>query len=77
MTRKDYIIIARALNSTYRSACESKQSPDVLEAILRTSYGVASELAADNSRFNGQHFMQVVRGCKALDSRPARNGVQS
>jgi hypothetical protein len=70
MTRKDYIRIARGLRTTYTSACEAKQSPEVLEAILRTSYNVASELAADNSRFNGQHFMQVVRGCKALESRP-------
>ena len=77
MTRKDYIILARALNSTYRSACESKQSSDVLEAILRTSYSVASELAQDNSRFNGNHFMQVVRGVKVLNSRPSRNGVRS
>lgn len=72
MTRKDYIIIARALNQTYKSACESKQSADVLEAILRTSYSVASELADDNSRFNGHHFMDVVRGVKAIDSRPPR-----
>jgi hypothetical protein len=77
MTRKDYIILARALNSTYRSACESKQSADVLEAILRTSYSVASELSEDNPRFNGTHFMQVVRGVKDLNSRPSRNGVQS
>jgi hypothetical protein len=77
MTRKDYIIIARALNSTNSSACESNQSPDTLEAILRTSYSVASELAKDNARFNGQHFMQVVRGVKPLASRPSRNGVQS
>jgi hypothetical protein len=72
MTRKDYIIIARALNTTYRTACENRQSADVLEAILRTSYSVASELSADNTRFNGEHFMQVVQGCKALQSRPAR-----
>jgi hypothetical protein len=77
MTRKDYITIARALNSTYSSACDSHQSPDVLEAILRTSYSVASELAKDNSRFNGTHFMQVVRGCKALESRPSRNEARS
>ena len=77
MTRKDYIIIARALRRTYKTACESKQSPCVLEAILRTSYSIASELAGDNPRFNGQHFMAVVRNCKPLESRPARNAVQS
>ena len=76
MTRKDYIIIARALRQTYQTACESKQSPCVLEAILRTAYSVASELASDNLRFNGQHFMAVVRGCKPLESRPS-SGVQS
>jgi len=74
MTRKDYIRIARALNSTYTSACETKQCAESLEAILRASYSVASELADDNSRFNAKHFMSVVRGERALTSRPARNG---
>jgi hypothetical protein len=77
MTRKDYIRIARGLRTTYTSACDSQQCPEALEAILRCAYSIAGELAADNARFNGQHFMQVVRGCKALESRPARNGVQS
>lgn len=73
MTRKDYIRIARALNSTYTSACETKQCGESLEAILRASYSVASELADDNARFNAQHFMGVVRGDKAPTSRPARS----
>lgn len=74
MTRKDYIRIARALNSTYTSACETKQCAHVLEAILRSAYSIACELADDNSRFNAQHFMAVVRGVRELTSRPARNG---
>lgn len=77
MTRKDYIRIARALNQTYTSACESKQSPDVLEAILHTSYNIESELAADNPRFDRNHFMLVVRGVRPLESRPTRKAVQS
>lgn len=72
MTRKDYIRIARALRTTYTSACESGQSADAIEGILRTAYSVASELADDNPRFNGHHFMDVVRSVKSLDSRPPR-----
>jgi hypothetical protein len=75
MTRKDYIRIARALNQTYTSACESKQSPDVLEAILRTSYNIESELVADNPRFDRNHFMQIVRGVRSLESRPSKKQV--
>jgi hypothetical protein len=72
MTRKDYIRIARALNSTYSSACETKQSADTLEGILRTAYSIAAELVEDNSRFNAWHFLDVVRGVKAIESRPPR-----
>jgi hypothetical protein len=72
MTRKDYISIARALRSTYSSACGTRQSAETLEGILRAAYSVASELADDNPRFNGWHFMDVVRGTKALESRPPR-----
>jgi hypothetical protein len=77
MTRKDYIIIARGFRATYSSACESRQSAETLEGILRSAYSVASELANDNPRFDGKHFMDVVRGMKGLESRPSRNGVQS
>jgi len=77
MTRKDYIRIARALRTTYRSACESKQSADHMEGILRSAFSVASELAEDNPRFNGWHFMDVVRCVKALESRPPRGDSRS
>lgn len=77
MSRQDYIRIARALNAMYRSAIETKQSADVLEAILRSAYSVASELADDNPRFNAHHFMDVVRGCKEATSRPPRGDSRS
>jgi hypothetical protein len=77
MTRKDYIRIARALRATYSSACESGQSADAIEGILRSAYSVASELAEDNPRFNAWHFMDVVRRVKALESRPPRNDSRS
>ena len=74
MTRKDYILIARGFRTTYHTACESKQPAETLEGILRSAYSVAAELAQDNHRFDGKHFMDVVRGVKALESRPSRNG---
>ena len=77
MTRKDYIRIARALNQTYPSACETHQSADTLEGILRSAYSIAAELIEDNPRFNGWHFMDVVRGVKSVESRPPRNDSRS
>lgn len=73
MTRRDYIRIARAFNETYTSACQTRQSAEALEAILRSACSVASELADDNPRFNGHHFMDVVRGEKPLHSHPTRH----
>jgi hypothetical protein len=72
MTRKDYIRIARPLRTTYSTACGTHQPAERLEGILRAAYSVASELADDNPRFNGWHFMDVVRGNKALESHPPR-----
>jgi hypothetical protein len=71
MTRKDYILIARGFRTTYQTACESRQPAETLEGILRSAYSVAGELAQDNQRFDGKHFMDVVRGVKALESRPS------
>jgi len=72
MTRKDYIRLARALRTTYVTACGTNQPAETLEGILRSAYSVASELADDNPKFNGWHFMDVIRGVKTLESRPAR-----
>jgi hypothetical protein len=72
MTRKDYIIIARVFRDSYRNACDTEQPAESLEAILRTAYSMASELAEDNSRFNGWHFMDVVRGTKDINSHPPK-----
>jgi hypothetical protein len=72
MTRKDYIIIARALRNTYTDACESGQEAIVIEAILKTAFTIASELIEDNPRFNGWHFMDVIRGNKDLNSHPPK-----
>ena len=62
MTRKDYIRIARALNYCVE---EHKNVSCAAECI-------ANELADDNPHFDRKHFLAVVRGEKALESRPPR-----
>jgi hypothetical protein len=89
MTRKDYIIIAEALRVQYRralntvNACEtdktlSRHAADgFCSGVLYVTEEIADSLQRDNSRFNREHFLAVVRGEKELLSRPSRSGVQS
>jgi hypothetical protein len=69
MTRKDYILIARALNYSYRTA---GMSTPAIDAIDFAAASIANELGRENPRFNQNHFLAVVRGEKALESRPPR-----
>lgn len=76
MTRKDYILIAGALQ-TARVKAENK--PGVLPKSWEVPMNfdaehVADALATDNPRFDREHFLSVVRGQKDLNSRPARKG---
>ena len=76
MTRKDYIILAEAFCVQFhRSALEDNQS--MQDGVLNSAHEIADALACDNSRFNREHFLAVVRGEKDLHSRPSRNGRQS
>jgi hypothetical protein len=84
MTRKDYILIAEALRVQFHNA---KLVENALlcggtgkiqrEAIESVANELADSLAHDNSRFNREHFLAVVRGEKELMSRPSRNGARS
>lgn len=65
MTRKDYIVIADGLRHAYNTATETEKP-----VVLNTAYQVAVKLEEQNRRFNREHFLAVVRGEKALDSRP-------
>jgi len=66
MTRKDYIRIARGLNAAYANVTEPRMQAGIVFAATE----VALELHKENSRFNAEHFLAVVRGEKSLTSRP-------
>jgi hypothetical protein len=71
MTRKDYILLAEALRVQFhRSALEQNQP--MQDGVLNAAYEVADALQRDNSRFNREHFLAVVRGEKDLHSHPKR-----
>jgi len=90
MTRKDYIRLAEALRTAHKDACERKpkdpNNPNsylnghrdgAIVGISDAVREIADALQRDNSRFNREHFLAVVRGEKDLRSRPARNGGAS
>ena len=76
MTRKDYIIIAEALRKQFDHSLDVHM-PTNPQAVLQIADGIACALAKDNPRFHREHFLSVVRGEKALESRPSRNAVRS
>lgn len=78
MTRKDYIAIASALADARAEvlgrAHYSQQTIQACEdGVLRAATFIAMRMEADNPRFDRDHFLAVVRGEKALGSRPARS----
>ena len=88
MTRKDYILIAEVLRVEYYNSrirqkglhCSDGErlfADGQCSAVWLAANSMADSLARDNSRFNREHFLDVVRGDKPLLSRPSRNGVQS
>lgn len=79
MTRKDYILIANALNFTLHKAWGHDATNGTTGKVGNNAAGVmlaagqiAHALEADNPRFDRMHFLAVVRGDKALTSRPAK-----
>ena len=69
MTRKDYILLAEALRVQFhRSALEHNQP--MQDGVLNAAHEIADALQRDNSRFNPEHFLAVVRGEKDLHSKP-------
>lgn len=59
MTRKDYILIARALNGAMPVSPESDR---VKEAWRTAADALAYALATDNPRFDRERFMRACRG---------------
>ena len=71
MARKDYIRIAKAFY--YARNWEQVKEANAVVLIERLAQVVADELADDNPRFDREHFLAVVRGEKALESKPGLN----
>lgn len=65
MTRKDYVLLAEALRIVHR-----RYGVGTKRVVEETAQEIADALAADNSRFDSDHFLAVVRGEKDLHSRP-------
>lgn len=77
MTRKDYIIIASALRDVYQAEQKASETLNLhnscaVQTVDRTANNVAIALGLDNSRFDHDHFMAVVRGEKDINSHPKR-----
>jgi hypothetical protein len=71
MTRKDCILIAEVL----RWARENDIDKEILEEegpAVAIAARLADRLQDDNSRFDRDHFLAVVRGEKDLNSRPVK-----
>jgi len=70
LTRKDYIAIAEALR---QARGMDGQSGKHIAAVECATDFIADAMAADNPRFDRNHFLKVVRGERELQSRPPRN----
>ena len=64
MSRKDYILIAEALQEA-RLVFRWADVDSIAQMF-------AMRLTRDNPRFNTEHFLAVVRGEKEITSRPTR-----
>lgn len=56
MSRKDYVLLARALNAALSDA----DTPALIEGVGMASRYVAASLSVENPRFDREHFMQAV-----------------
>jgi hypothetical protein len=72
VTRKDYLLIAKALRKAYRIAGDRPMpyASDIMQNVESVSIMLADALAADNPRFDREHFLAVVRGERELNSKP-------
>jgi hypothetical protein len=80
MTRKDYILIADVLRERHYCLREDVTLSDTernnrLRELELTAENLAYKLEDDNSRFDCDHFLAVVRGERELQSRPPRKAA--
>ena len=82
MTRKDYILIAEALQTAriQEDAALNHRDSDVRgwtqHMFTVVTDRIANMLASDNPRFDREHFLAVVRGEKELNSRPSSKNTE-
>jgi hypothetical protein len=55
MTRKDYVILAKAIHTTFRQ-CQSEQELLMVTAVAKE---IASALKADNQAFKYERFLKA------------------
>jgi len=73
MSRQDYIRLAEALRYGLGSLqADGFTRAESAKAQEHFAAHIAEALAADNPRFNREHFLDVVRGEKDLNSRPLK-----
>jgi hypothetical protein len=61
MTRKDYVLIARALNRAYTDLSIETDS-GMAHAVMLAAKHVGADLAYENPAFDLARFLRVVRG---------------
>ena len=75
-SKQHYQAIASALNETLTKA---RNNPTALiattgeHAVLHVTATLIETFKKDNSRFNREHFLAVVQGERAVNSRPPRS----
>ena len=62
MTRKDYILIAKAIKDAATGYPEAR--PDAVQQSEDIAFGIAEALAGDNSRFDRDRFL---RACGVIE----------
>lgn len=71
MTRKDYVLIAGALYQEWKDGVDGL-SVAACRHVEQIAASLADALAQDNPRFDREHFLAVVRGERAIGSKPLR-----
>jgi hypothetical protein len=62
VTRKDYVVLAKALSIPYNSFSKNEYDRRELTGVECAMLAIADALETDNPRFNRDRFFAVVRG---------------
>lgn len=70
MTRKDYILIASALRKRILFEASIESLREIRGGVMLAALSIADAILFSNPKFDREHFLAMVRGEKALDSKP-------